>query len=261
MNVQATMGLLDGSWGEGSLPITEWIGFGGALLVSLFVLARVVLGALQAGRFDAQQTLDSTARKALEAEIAEAETHTTGEIAVVVLERSDRHPAAHWMSGLLFVILGSAVATQWMPWDSPALFYAVQFGFGALGLVLALLVPGFRRGFVTEERATEMATEQCLQEFYSLGLHRTADQTGVLLFVSLFERRVIVLGDSGIDAKVDLALWEGARNAVLEGVKAGDLQQGLHSGLERIGAVLAEHFPLTGDNPNELPNHVIVRRE
>ncbi len=259
MTLAMIMALED--WGAGPTPWAEWIGFALAILLTVFLVMRLRTALSQRARYRARATLDEKAQALVATAIASAEDHTSGEIAVVVLERSDRHPAAHWISGALFLMIGSALLTQWMPWDQPVLFFALQFGMGLLGALLALVLPGFRRGFVTEGRATEMAEEQSVQEFYALGLQNTVGRTGVLLFVSLLERRVIVLGDEGIDSKLGAEAWAGVRNCVLDGVKNGELQAGLIAAVGKVGKVLSEHFPVEGDNPNQLDNHVIVRRE
>ncbi len=103
--------------------------------------------------------------------------------------------------------------------------------------------------------------EEALQEFYSQGLHRTEAATGVLLFVSLLERRAVVLGDTGIDAKVGAEHWTHTTEAVLNGLRAGSLRRGLEDGLRSCADVLAEHFPWVEGDRNELPDHVEVRRE
>lgn len=258
-NMNLTLALVD--WEQGSFPYMDWIGFAGAALLGVFLLLRLLQALTQGARYRASEMLPDAQRADLEAEIGRAEIRTRGEIAVVVVGRSDRHPAANWISGLVFLALGSALASHWMPWDQPALFFGLQLGFGALGIMLAHWLPGFRRGFVSEARASEMAEEQSLQEFFGLGLHKTSDGTGVLVFVSLLERRVIVLGDEGIDCCVDEHLWEEARSSVLEGVRSGDLKAGLTKALAQVGDVLAEAFPAEGDTTNQLPNHVIVRDE
>ena len=106
-----------------------------------------------------------------------------------------------------------------------------------------------------------MAREQALQEFYAHGLHRTQEATGVLLFVSLLEHRVIVLGDTGIDAKLEAADWEATDTAILEGIRSGSLKDGLVEGIRRSADVLSEHFPRKDGDRDEVPNHVIVRAE
>jgi putative membrane protein len=126
---------------------------------------------------------------------------------------------------------------------------------------LARALPGFARLFVRESRATAAAEEQATQEFFRLALHETRDATGVLIFVSLFERRVVVLADRGIDAKVGEEHWRSVDEVVLAGVAADSLCRGLIEGIERAGAVLSEHFPVRAGDRNELPDRVIVRRE
>lgn len=251
-------------WAEGlgtPLDFVSWLptivaGFLG--LSFLFLLMRAWT---QRDRYRAETVLGEAERATLETELEEAERHTTGEVVVVVLERSDRHPAGPWIAGVLTLLLGSAALATWMPWETPLLFFGAQIAFGGLGMLAALYVPGFRRVFVSESRATEMAEEQAVQEFFGLNLQATEGRTGVLLFVSLFERRVIVLGDEGIDARLDASHWEEADNAVLEGVRRGDLMGGLERAIQICAGVLAQHFPNDGENPNEVPNHVVVRAE
>jgi putative membrane protein len=257
------VGPLDG-WvdEEGGLAwIVDWLPELGASLLGVIFAATILRAISQSGRYRATGVLGESEQRELEDELEQAESRTTGEIIIVVLERSDRHPAAHWVAGVMTLLLGTAASAPWMPWDQPVLFFALQLAWGCIGALAALLIPGFRRHFVTEERASETAEEQAFQEFYRYRLHRTKEQTGVLIFVSLFERRVIVLGDEGIDAVLDASHWEETDAAVLEGILGGDLKGGLHKAIERCTDVLARHFPAEGENPNEVPNHVIVRAE
>jgi putative membrane protein len=138
---------------------------------------------------------------------------------------------------------------------------SVQFVLGAFGFALARLVPGWKRMFVSEQRASAAAEEQAVNEFHRLGLSRTHARTGVLLLVSLFERRVVVLGDAGIHAKVGDEHWNATRTAILEKVRSGHVDEGLVDGIRASGAVLAQHFPWTEGDRNELPDRVVVRDE
>lgn len=256
--------LLQDNWTSDVSAPFDWLAtlaLVGALLFAAGFLWLLLRGLSQASRYRAASVLGEPQRSELQAGIARAEERTMGEIAVVVLERSDRHPGADWMAGALSLILGSALLAPWLPWDRPAGFLACQLVLGAAGFLCARLVPGFKRAFISEQRADEMAGEQALQEFYAHGLQRTENATGVLLFVSLLERRVIVLGDEGIDQKLDASYWEATDKAILEGIRSGSLQRGLHEGLERCADVLAEHFPREEDDRDEVPNHVTVRAE
>lgn len=258
------LGLVQGDWAADHPTPFDWaatLGTAGAVLAAGVVLLLLVRGLSQSARYRAREVLGETERAELAARIAEAENRTSGEIVVVVLERSDRHPAAEWMAGGLVLLVGSVLLASWLPWVSPPLFFACQLGLGAAGFLAARLAPGFKRAFVSERRAEETAREQALQEFYTHGLYRTEGATGVLLFVSLLERRVVVLGDAGIDAKLDASHWRATDDAILEGIRTGSLKEGLVEGIRRSADVLAEHFPRQDGDRKEVPNHVVVRAE
>jgi putative membrane protein len=230
-------------------------------LVLAALAALVVLRALLRRRlYRAQGVLDETGAAAVRAAIAQVERRSAGEIAVVVLERSDEHPDTAWLAGLCTMLLGTALLVAELPWQRPELILAAQLALGALGWLLARALPDVARLFLAERRATEMAHEQALQEFGRFDLTRTAGGTGVLLFVSLFEHRVVVLGDAAIHAKVGDAHWDAATRAVLREVARGRMADGLRAGVEACGLVLAEHFPPPLSDRNELPDHLVVRR-
>ena len=115
--------------------------------------------------------------------------------------------------------------------------------------------------FVFGTRATSVAEEQAFQEFYANGLHKTEAATGVLIFVSLLERRVIVMADEGINSRVDDNFWAETDGLVLQGINSGSLRDGLVAGIDRAGDCLAEFFPWVEGDRNEIPDRLIVRRE
>lgn len=250
----------EGSWESASGALATLLSFG-PWVFALLVAAVVVRALLRNGRYRARRAFPPRAQEAVRAAVRAAERRTIGEIVPVVVERSDGHGGACWLAALTTLLLGSALLEAVLPWSQPALLLLCQLGLGALGFALALLLPDVRRTFVSGARATEMAEEQALQEFYRLGLHETEGHTGVLLFVSLLERRVVVLADRGIHSAAGPLQWEGARDAVLEGIRAGSLERGLAVAIGRVGDVLAMHAPWKLGDRNELPDRVIVRRD
>ena len=255
-----TLPLLAGSQG-GWLP--EWLvalGRFGPHVLAAWAALLVVRALLRQQRYRAGRALDESDRAAVRAALVAAESRTSGEIVPVVLERSDSHPDARWIVALGALLLGTALLSSRLPWDVPPLLLACQAALGALGWLLAWLLPDLQRLVVSEARATHVAEEQAALEFHRQGLTRTRDATGVLLFVSLLERRVIVLGDAGIHARVGDEHWTATTRAVLDGIARGSLRDGLVAGIERCGAVLAEHFPLRPGDRNELADRLVVRR-
>lgn len=256
---------LGGTWSaaghETQLTLLSLLGIAGPLAFAALLGWLLVRALLRGKRYRVVGAFGETDRAAVHAALAEAERKTVGEILPVVLERSDPHPGADWLAALAFLVAGSSLLGVWLPWSEPALVLAAQLGLAGAGFGLARALPDFKRFFVFEDRATEVAEEQAFQEFYRAGLHRTAGATGVLVFVSLLERRVVVLADEGIATAVDAGFWEDVDRDILDGIVAASLRQGLIAGIRRAGAALAERFPWREGDRNEVPDRIIVRRE
>lgn len=239
----------------------EFLALWGPIALAVALLALIARALLHRARFSAVASLSPADLEALHEELRAAERTTIGEIVPVVVERSDPHADARWLAALSVALVGTAALAEWLPWREPGLVIVAQLVLGAVGWALARALPGFARLFVSEARATAVAEEQATQEFHRLELQRTEAATGVLLFVSLFERRVVVLGDRGIDEKMGAESWGEVDRAVLAGVARGELARGLAEGIRRCGEALSRHFPWQGGDRNELPDRVVVRCE
>jgi len=101
-------------------------------------------------------------------------------------------------------------------------------------------------------------SEQALREFQSLGLEKTRDRTGVLLFIAAEQHAIEVLGDVGIHAKVPDGFWDGVVASLSQAFKADRFADGICDAVSGIGAQLAKHFPPRPDDANELPNRPVV---
>lgn len=251
----------DGEWSLGPERWLQPLGELGAWALGGLVLLALYVSVRTRARYRAVAVFDEAARERVRAAVASAEGRTTGEIVPVLLERSDPHPAGEWRAALGFLLLGSALLARQLPWHIPLALVGCQLALGAVGFWLARALPHAKRLFISEARATATAEEQAFIEYQRHGLASTEAATGVLLFVSLFERRVVVLADSAIAERVDPGVWAEIDDIVLDGVTRGALADGLVVAIERSGDLLAEHFPWNDGDRNELPDHLIVRRE
>ncbi len=236
-----------------------WLARGAEAAFGVVLLALIVRALVVERRYRARDAMNESDLAHLREALAAAERRTIGEIVPVVVERADDHPQAPWRAAALFFLGGTGSFAAALPWNTPSLLVLSQLGFGCVGFALATALRDFRRWFVTEARATEMAEEQAVIEFQRLGLEHTAARSGVLLFVALFERRAIVLADSGVAEKVDASTWSVACDRVLAGIRHGSLKDGLVDGIAEVGRVLAEHFPSKDGGRDEIPNRIIVR--
>jgi putative membrane protein len=96
------------------------------------------------------------------------------------------------------------------------------------------------------------------QAFYKHGLHDTKARTGILILVSLLERRVHVLADKGINDCVPAGTWDGLVNGIIDGIRTGQATDAICAAIAKCGAILAQVSPAgSGDNPDELPDELI----
>ena len=102
------------------------------------------------------------------------------------------------------------------------------------------------------------ARDRARQVFSLLRVWDTQDNSGVLMYLQLAERRVELVGDRGIAARVDPALWQSLCKDFADDMHAGPPDQAVLSCLTRINALLAEHFPAASDNARELPDEPVV---
>jgi len=84
--------------------------------------------------------------------------------------------------------------------------------------------------------------------------------TGILIFASLLEHRVVVLADRGINEKVEAGTWNEIVNMITESLKSGDGCDGFCKAIDRCGVILAQHFPRSADDRDELPNKLVTEQ-
>jgi putative membrane protein len=101
---------------------------------------------------------------------------------------------------------------------------------------------------------TEEVKQAAHVSFLRHGLMNTRDRTGVLVFVSLRERRVQILADKGISDKVGKGYWKEEALKLVERIQAGRAAEGMVSVIQDIGQKLEKHFPRKADDTNELSN-------
>jgi uncharacterized membrane protein len=104
----------------------------------------------------------------------------------------------------------------------------------------------------------QSARERALDIFSHLRIWDTAHNNGVLIYLLLADRKVEIIADRGIDAKVGAAGWEKICRAMETDFKAGNFESGVIQGIDAVSRQLAAHFPAHGRGPNELPDAPVV---
>ncbi|HEY3307215.1 MAG TPA: hypothetical protein VGJ93_02055 [Desulfuromonadaceae bacterium] len=190
--------------------------------------------------------------------VKEAERLTSGEIATMVVDESDSYREAEilgavLLSSLLALIIAIAIhhITIWTYIPLVCLIYFPLFW-------IFRRFPGLKLSFVSRRRIEEAVRERAVSAFFSKGLYRTREETGILIFISLLEHKVWILGDRGINALIEPESWRSFADELAKGIRDGHACEALGSVVQKCGTILAEHFPRRSDDTNELPDELIV---
>jgi uncharacterized membrane protein len=97
------------------------------------------------------------------------------------------------------------------------------------------------------------------REFQALGMARTKDRTGILIFLLMEDRKFFILADEGIHAKVDEGAWTAIAGEMSAHFTKKNFRAGIIHGVQAVGAILAKNFPAKSGDTNELPNDVSIR--
>ena len=210
-------------------------------------------------------------RQAIQDAIEAAERGTTGEIVPVVASCSGRYDRAEAAVGVLVAIVFLVAGWQLLPvadaaggsWSGgawiargPGPLVALMVLGTLAGHLLATWVPALRLPFIPHREMEEEVGRAAAEGFLRYRVRGTAGGTGILLYVSLFEHRVVVQVDTAIAAKLGDSDWESVRDLLLDGLRNRAPREGFVSAIRRCGEILAEHFPAPTGDRNELGNEL-----
>lgn len=209
----------------------------------------------------ARHTISQKDHARVSAAIEAAEAKTDGEIYCVVAHASDTYffPAAFIsVVGILLASLALAFALEawWLSIRLPY-FAAAQLLAAAAALLLLWAVPWLRIRLVPHRLRFQAAHANASRQFLTHNVHLTSARTGVLIFVSLAERYAEVVADSGIDSRVEQRVWDDVVDALTVNAGQGRLVDGFIEAIETVSAILAEHFPASPDDVDELENRLV----
>jgi uncharacterized membrane protein len=100
--------------------------------------------------------------------------------------------------------------------------------------------------------------QRALQAFSHLGIWDTTANNGVLIYVLLADHAVEIVADRGIAARVAQAEWDQICDEMQAHFRAGRFEQGSTAGVQRVGQILAQHFPGGSASIDELPNRPVM---
>lgn len=208
----------------------------------------------------AAEFFSAAEQQRIEAAVKAAETKTSGEIVPMVVDSSYEYPRAELIGGGSLALAVAALVSWSIGGESIWWFLPIFIGGFFVFQRLISKFPDIKRKLIAPEELTAEVKEKALVSFIEQGLHETRDRTGILILISLFEHRVQVLADSGINAKVPEHTWDEIVATIVAGLKTDDACSAVCRAVERCGELLTENFPVKHDDTDELPNLVIEKK-
>jgi putative membrane protein len=194
----------------------------------------------------------------VEEAIREVERASMGEVVAMIVKSSDHYPEAAVRGGVFLSSLVSLTAAKLFLASSLWYFILLQFLLFFPFRLLIAYSPFLKSLFLGHRTKGERVQQRALQAFYEKELYKTRGKTGVLFFLSLYERKVWVLADKGIYDKIQQETVESFAKEVSRGMKEGRGCEALCKAIRDAGHLLAKHFPCEPGDVNELPNKVIT---
>jgi len=213
----------------------------------------------------AKEFLSDDERARVNTAVKEAEKLTAGEIVVMIISASYQYPMANVIGAAAFAL---PLALIFTPLVGGWLWIGSQNMWLFLGFLTVLFIlfhevirrtPWLKRFFISRNEIDDEVEEAAITNFFDQGLYRTRDETGVLVLISVFEHKVWILADRGINAKVPEGQWDDIVKMITAGIKQKRPADAICEAVEKIGALLKENFPIKPDDTDELKNLIIEK--
>ena len=201
-----------------------------------------------------------------------AESKTSGEIATAMIKESYDYAIYELMFAVIigfvyFVVMmffaGSIEQLlQGKFWDYSVNYLIMFYGFSTF-IIIALFyfignISSIDRLIVPKKIRLQKVQERATRYFMESGVYNTKDRTGILIFISIMERRVELLADSGINEKISPKKWQNIVDNIIKGIKQNEITAHLVKSINECGDLLAEHFPIQSDDKNELTDDIDI---
>ncbi len=209
--------------------------------------------------------------RAVAAAVAEAEKSTGGEIVTAVIPESDDYGFRELVVSLLvgavafvFIARGAPALEELLQrwfWNYELWMMPVAVGASAIliGAVTYLLLqlPALDRLIISRAAMAEAVARRARRHFMESGVYDTVDRTGVLIFVSMLERRVELIADRGITEKAPQETWDAVVADLTAGIADGRIGEALVTAVREVGTILSNNVQPRENNTNELANRPV----
>ena len=211
-------------------------------------------------------------RKQIESAVAAAESKTSCEIVPVVATASGRYDRPEDIVGLWFAIIGGSLVWYLAPrqiaasgsWNSSSdvvgilTLIAVMTASFLIGAIAASRIAWLRRWFTPKKEMNEEVLSRAQETFFNKNIHHTDNSTGLLIYVSLFERFAVILGDQNVVQELGQDTLDQLCNQLTTDLKEGNATEAICKVIGDAGDVLSGPLPQQADDTNELQDTLVL---
>ena len=204
--------------------------------------------------------------------VQEAEKTTDGEIVVAVAKESSRYSFWELLASLVVSVLIFAALLPVSDsifnlcsrifWIVPAWYVPAFYGISTFAMIAILFsvanIPLIDRLVVPRFVLNASVTGSAFRLFAESGVHDTASHSGILIYVSVLERQVRIIADSGINKKISQDMWNLIADDLAAGIAEKNYEAALTGAVQKCGELLTRYFPAQKKEGNELPNGLIL---
>jgi putative membrane protein len=195
----------------------------------------------------------------IKAAVHKAEDKISGEIVPVFVEKSGFYSIANYRAAMSFssmafvvVILFDRYYPSLAVYDPLKIFLGVVL-IGITGAMISHFVNPVQKIFVSQEHLNRATRQRADTAFMQEEVFNTRHRTGIMIFISFFEREVIVMADRGISKVVEQKEWDKIVQGIIHNIRNGKVIDGIEAAVLRCGEILLEKgFHKTADDLNEL---------
>ncbi len=199
----------------------------------------------------------------IEQAVRDAEAASGGEIVPVFVRQSSFYEMALWRGGFLLSAFTALALTLFYAFTDgllflpPYLWLLIVLTAGLWGALLVAVLPSLKRWLIGKRPMHVRALDQAKNMFYDYQVADTEQRTGILLFISFFEKQVVILGDVGISEVVPEDRWQDIVTTLIQGLKQGKTTPSICQAIQSCGQLLEQSdIQHAESDNNELSDNV-----
>lgn len=227
---------------------------------SVFVQPLSIFDSTKQPYMSIQKRFSAQDLERIKAAVKSAEDKISGEVVPVFVEKSGYYNIANYRgafvgASLAFIVI--IVLDRYFPSGpvvyDPMLIFLFTLLAGLLGALLTHFFDPLKRLLLNQAHLDQATRKRAENAFLEEEVFATRHRTGIMIFVSFFEREVIVMADRGISKVVEQKEWDKIVTDIIVNIRNNKVTDGLEAAIKRCGEILLEKgFLKTVDDVNEL---------